>query len=297
MPRPIHRSRSSASAPSALSRRAILAASAAAASAAAVALAGSAAAGTAPGDSAGADRASGSASAGDAVAAYIGALAAADFDGAVATFAVDPYVENYDFAAWLNRVGRYQPTFAPQLLPNSDPFNTAINLAQRRSTVAREVTSQYFALVNPTLDRAHNGVLLEDEAAVDAFVDDLETVMVSAPLADLAIYDVVPAGDIDPDLGDLLADDRIVELNESQLAITGADESAELAVRSSISGRPVAMVFRAVRYADSWWIETLQGTLATLLGLDAIAPGVIWLDGGVAGSDGPADAAPASTSE
>jgi len=280
MSRPIRRSHPVAPALGTWSRRALLASGVG--SATALAVAGSAGASSSAGHagaSAPPKGAGGSATAEDAISAYLGAMAAADFDGAVAAFAIEPYVERFDFAAMLEWLRYYQSFSSAQPLPSSNPFNAAINRQQRRALVAGQVTNQYFALVNPTFDRSATGTAFDDDAAVEAFVAELEAAMDPARLADLATYEPIDPAELDADAAELLAGERGTELDRRQLAIAGADESAELAVSSAIGGRPVALLFRALRYGDSWWLETLQGILAQLLGLESLSPGVMWLDG------------------
>lgn len=273
----IHRVQSAGTASTRWSRRALLASGAT--SITAVAVAGSARATSPPDGSVSSAPAGGFASAEDAVAAYIKALAAADFDGAVATFAIEPYVDGFDLASLLNWQGFYQPAGNPQPVPNTDSFNRAINVAHRRAFVGELITNQYFALVNPDFDRTPRGQVLDDEAAVEEFVAALEGAMVSAPLAELATYEFIGAEEVDAESAEILAGERSVEQNEQLLKVAGADESAELVARTTVSGTPIALILRAVRYGEAWWVETLHGLLSRIIGIDALSPGVVWLDG------------------
>jgi hypothetical protein len=206
--------------------------------------------------------------------AYVDALAAGDLGGAMAAFAIEPYVERFDFRQHLLRLRAYHSVGQALPLPNTDPFNVAINVEHRRSVVAAMILNQYFTLIDPEFER-HILQPLPDDTAVDEFAEAFATTMTSTSLGDLAAREYVALSEVDAAVAETYASDRAREHDEGMLAITGADESAELAVRSSIDGREVTMLFRAVRYGDGWWLESLGGQFAVLLGISASAAGTV----------------------
>lgn len=227
---------------------------------------------TEPAASSGAD-ATGFASGADAVDAYLAALVAGDVDGAIATFAIDEYVTNFDFEAMLQRVQSYQP-YQDILLPPGDPLNDALNREGRRAVVAGMIINQYFALANPELDRTMTQALTED-GAVGEFVGSMTAAMTSESLAGLAEHELVDLADVDAEAAELAASEQAVANSATMLAIVGGDESAELAVRTTLESRPVTLLFRTVRYGDQWWIETLGGHFSQLLGVELADAGVV----------------------
>lgn len=226
---------------------------------------------TEPAASSGAD-ATGFASGADAVEAYLAALVAGDVDGAIATFAIDEYVTNFDFEAMLQRVQSYQP-YQDVLLPPGDPLNDALNRESRRAVVAGMIINQYFALANPELDRTMTHPL-PDEGAIGEFVGSMATAMTSQSLAGLATYELVDLADVDAEAAELAASEQAAANSATMLAIVGGDESAELAVRTTLESGPVTLLFRTVRYGDQWWIETLGGHFAQILGVSVTSAGV-----------------------
>jgi hypothetical protein len=80
--------------------------------------------------------------------------------------------------------------------------------------------------------------------------------MVPDVLGELATHEFVSLDEIDADAAAKQASARAVEQDQSQLAALGADESRELAVRST-NGSPVTPLLRTPRYGDHWWLETL----------------------------------------
>jgi hypothetical protein len=213
-------------------------------------------------------------SAEDAVTAYTDALAAGDFDALFQTFATETYVEHFDFEASLERLGVYQPLVGGLPLPSGDPFNEAINVEQRRAAVAGMIRNQYFTLANPELD-IRMAQPLADAEAVEQLTSSLQTTMQPAELAGFAAAEFVELDDVDALSAERLASDASRAHDEEMLAVIGADESAELAVRTTIGDLDVIATFRAVRYGENWWLETLGGQFAALAGLSFVRSGVL----------------------
>jgi hypothetical protein len=99
--------------------------------------------------------------------------------------------------------------------------------------------------------------------------------MVPDVLGELATHEFVSLDEIHADAAAKHASARAVEQDQSQLAALGADESRELAVRSTTNGSPVTPLLRTLRYGDHWWLETLGGMFALILGVPHIDSGVI----------------------
>ena len=216
----------------------------------------------------------GFASAEEAVTAYTDALAAGDYDALLQAFAIETYVVHFDFDASLERIGVYQPLVGNLSLPSSNPFNEAINIEQRRAAVAGMIRNHYFTLANPELDTTIAQPLADAEA-VEQLTSSLETTMRAEALAGFATAEFVPLADVDATAAEHLASDASRAYDEEMLAVVGADESAELAVRATIGEVQVIATFRAVRYGDNWWLETLGGQFAALAGVSIALAGVV----------------------
>ncbi len=212
----------------------------------------------------------GSASAEDAVTEYLSAFAAGDLAGATAAFAVETFVEHYDFEAAIEWQRFYQSYGIGIPLPAGDPLNTAFNVEQRRATVVNQILNQYFALLNPELDRTQ-GQMVDDAAE---FTESLSAAMSSGSLAGLADFEFVALEDIDADAAELYTGPDVKQRDERN-AVLGADESLAVAVRTTAAGDEVTLVFDAVRYGDSWWLESLGGRFALLLNVDVTSGGVM----------------------
>jgi hypothetical protein len=153
--------------------------------------------------------------------------------------------------------------------------------------VATTVANQYYALVNPSLDRSQV-TALTDDAAVAEFVSSLVEAMTPEPLAPLATYQYVTLDAIDAEAAERYAGDDAVANDAKLMAVLGADEFAQLAARSTIGADDVIVLMRAVRYGDAWWLDTPFSQFVALIGLDQLAAGILRLGPAAAGDSAPA---------
>lgn len=210
--------------------------------------------------------------------AYAAALAAGDLDGAMSTFAVETLAERFDLAAWIERLGAYSRNTGLPPLPNTDPFNTALNIETRRARVADEILLQLFVLADVDFgEAAYMHIRVEEP---DEFVDDLAAATTAAVFAGFADATPIALADVDAEVADRLLHDEFLVDRRAELAATlGADELAPAALRATMSTPDgpleITVLFDAVRYGDSWWLLGLGGDAALLLGLSAAEAGVL----------------------
>lgn len=226
--------------------------------------------GTPPAEGTAVVESDGFASAEDAASAYLYAFSAGDLAGAMAALSIEVYVENFDFEAMIEWQSFYLPAGNAVPLPSGDPLNTAINAEQRRAVVVDQILDQYFTLLDPELERTR-GEQVDDAAE---FTSSLTATMTSESLAGLAEFEFVPLDDVDADAAELYAG-RDVENRANRDAVLGADETLAIAATTTVEGRPVTLLFEAVRYGDAWWLDSLGGRFATIVGLDYQNAGVI----------------------
>jgi hypothetical protein len=177
-------------------------------------------------------------------------------------------------SATVERLGVYQPLVGGLPLPSGDPFNEAINVEQRRAAVTGMIRNQYFTLANPDLDTTM-AQPLADAQAVEQLTSSLQATMRSDALAGFAAAEFIELDDVDAVSAERLASDTARTHDAAMLAVIGADESAEIAVRATIGDLDVIATFRAVRYGANWWLETLGGQFATLAGVSSVHSGVL----------------------
>jgi hypothetical protein len=191
-------------------------------------------------------------------------------------FAIETYVANYDFTAYVELLMAYSPV-APIRLPGSDPFNVALNVESRAAQVASGILLQYLTLCCPEVDRAMVQPL-PDEAAAAQFVADFSTSASSDVLTAIDSFTFVPLDVIDPDAYEVYTSDRNKVNMARRVAVLGADATTDVAVRFATSFGDVYGLFSVVRYGDRWWINELGGTFAILLDASVVDGGLVPVD-------------------
>ena len=105
----------------------------------------------------------------DALKAYIEGLRDGDFNRVISAFAIESYVENFNFEAYLN-MGFYSHSLASP--PKANEFVASLNVETRRGEVAKEILLIYFLLCDPGFD--HNRFpATRDEVQASEFVNQL----------------------------------------------------------------------------------------------------------------------------
>lgn len=218
------------------------------------------------------DDAAGFASPEAAAVAYAEAVAAGDLSAATDAFAIEAFVEHFDLAASTEYIGMYSVASGLPLLPNTDPFNVALNVERRRDVVTREILVQYFVFANPERDILTPSVVRPE--AVTDLIAELDATMAPAAFADLAGATPIAIADLDAELTADLADENAVRAIERRQAVLGADELAPVALRAN----GFVVLFDAVRYGDTWWLYSVNGQTAAMAGLSYGDGGVLVVD-------------------
>lgn len=210
-----------------------------------------------------------SAAAGEAMSRYLYSFALGDIDAATDAFAIDEFVDSFDFTAFLQRLQSYTPQNIP--LPTDNPLNRHFNVLWRRGAIGGALLNQYFTIAKPELDRAMV-VVLEGDEAVAGFVDDLSASMVVDAVAGLADHEIVDLAELSPELA---AESANALENLPRREIVGADELVGVVARTTAGNRELLIVADAVRYGDAWYLDELGGHLGALIGLPFQFAGVV----------------------
>ena len=70
---------------------------------------------------------------------YMNGLAGVDVDAMVSSFAVETFVDHFDFRAYLERLGVYSATVTPVVVPAETPFARALGVEQRHGDVIGQI--------------------------------------------------------------------------------------------------------------------------------------------------------------
>jgi hypothetical protein len=202
--------------------------------------------------------------------AYLDALRAADVDGMIATFAMETYVERFDFERYLNRVKAYTGAME-QRLPSASTFAKGINLAQRQGSLAVAICRQYLALFIDDTAILEGAPIPLTEEEVTELARALADPAHLQTLGSLRLAVFVPPAQ----LSDQYDSEQIGENISARAGVFGADELVDVAARVEIGERRYLFFFDVARYGDRWYNLGLSGTLANLMYVGATSGGIL----------------------
>lgn len=207
----------------------------------------------------------------DAAKAYLNGLRDQDMNAMISAFAVESYVAHYDLEAMVERIRSYQPTLEVRL-PNTSEYTRQLNIASRRNQIAGTIANQYMSYNAPDALNEFLPTVLEDPEAVADFMEEFERETEIYVFDDLVITDVLQPEDI--------SDQYLYEANQENLTKqakafgAGADEVDNLAITFAANGQTWLFCPQAVRYDGRWYLQSLQGNLANLLGMSVFTGGI-----------------------
>lgn len=208
----------------------------------------------------------------EAVVAYLEGLRDADLERMLDAFALETYVENYDFEAVLNRLQAYIPSF-DIMMPNVNPFITAINIENRRGFVINRIAFQLLSLSTPEyMDMMVAQHIEEGDAGlfVSAFIERLNA---------MNLQSIEVLGFIPPEATN---ERYLSEQNKDSLALQaealGADQLVSCIVVFSMNGNSYLLMVDAIEYSGRWYIVQFSGNIGALLGLAVSMQGIISIE-------------------
>jgi hypothetical protein len=194
----------------------------------------------------------------DAIAAYVAGVAARDFDGILATTALDEMSANFDFVTYVDRIQALTP-FAPA--PSSDPLFIAINKADLTAGIARQVKFLAYGLLTKS-DILKSQTTTMDEAGAQQFVTDVNL----TPLSDIKLDKVGV-----PNPTRMKTD--LYKKNAALFAkVYGANEFTERVALISFAGNDYLLGFSLLRYGVIWKISSQSSPMAGTDTLGVPAP-------------------------
>jgi uncharacterized repeat protein (TIGR02543 family) len=209
----------------------------------------------------------------DAARAYLTFLKDQDLSGMLSTFAIESYVEHFNFESFIQRVRSYMLSF-PIKLPNTNEYNKELNIGMRRSQISDQIVSQY--MYHQTPDQVN-------DMSPTTFSDNLQDIadFVETFERDTANYlfkDLVIVGILEPDsLSGVFGDERNQQNIARVAEYLGVEKKdiANVAITFDADGRRWLFCPQTVRYNNRWYMESLMGNLALLEGLDSFSGGIM----------------------
>ena len=194
----------------------------------------------------------------DAVVHYIEGLRNSDFDQMISAFAIDIYVEHYDFAAKIEMLQMYYPTME-LIMPNSNEFVTALNVENRRMNVTRSIIQQYIVLSQVGFDMA-GMEMVEDPTD---FVYQLDGNLTGLDFETIEIIGFISPEDVSATYVSPENQSNI----ETWTAHLGIDERVTVVLVFQIEGEDYILFADVGSYDGRWFILQFGGNLTNLRGL------------------------------
>lgn len=217
----------------------------------------------------------GFATAEDAAKAYLTGLQNQDMDAMLSTFAVESYAAHYDFAALVERLKSYQPNFEMRL-PGTNEYTQRLNIEGRRNQIVNQIIFQYMIYNTPDELNDYSPVTFEDAAAIAEFMEKFESNTQDYVFADIEI-----TGTLEPeDISEMYLSETNQQNIASQAKIYGADagDVANVVITFEADGHEWIFCPQAIQYDGKWYLQSLQGNIAVLLGMTVYTGGIVPVD-------------------
>ena len=196
----------------------------------------------------------------DAVIAYLEGLRYSDLDRMIGAFALESYVENYNFEALLNRVRVYSPALEIRM-PNANALVTAMNIENRRARIVDGIIFQYILLSDPEFNMTAPHVIEDGQAG--EFVSRFNESLNAPTLNSIEVLGFIPP--------EALMELYLSEANQSnimrQAEVLGADQLISRVAVFEMDGNKYLLLVDAVEYSERWYISQLGGNISVLLGI------------------------------
>ena len=161
----------------------------------------------------------------------------------------------------------------PQSLPSNNQLTTDLNIQRRQGQISDWIRYQYASVF--FADDLSNG------GAMTTFANEREVARFIEILSDPSFYNAIQTTRVidfvDPNsLSDVYSSDRNQQNIESTSDIIGAQKIENVVARVEIDKEMYLFCFDVANYDGRWYINSLGGNIASLLGISYYSMGVIW---------------------
>ena len=207
----------------------------------------------------------------DAAIAYLHGMRDQDLTEMMAVFAIETYVQNYDFTAQLQRMGAYIPAMDIKL-PNATPMLQEANIEARKSSIAGVAINQCLVISAVDVDISVPQYFgdTDRDAQAEAFVKEMETGLQQVAWEKLEVI-----GAVSPQkLSEMYALEKNQENLSQSAQRIGAEEVQSVAVLFAIDRQSYLLCADAVCYGGAWYLLQMNGNIGALLSLAVYTGGV-----------------------
>ena len=196
----------------------------------------------------------------EAVRSYLDGFKNADLKKMISSFAIETYVDSYNFEAQLDRTKVF--TLSMEIrFPNANDFFKSINVETRKEKIVTSICFQFSSYYFPEYNVGLN-LLFDGENSVDfeEFIDRYNSSTL-IPASSFEFTNFLEPSEI----AEHYASERNQE-NINQLArIYGADTMKSMVASFKIAGKPYILCCDVLRYGEKWYLSSLGGNIGALL--------------------------------
>ncbi len=206
----------------------------------------------------------------DAAQAFLIAMRDEDVQGAIAAFAIERYMAQYDLEQALQTYMVY-PASKDGLFPATTPMLAAFGVELRHTQVVDEIIG-LFTLFH-AYDQMENGGAFtggyvtfkgdDMNAQITAFADAFAASV--AKLKTIEVTGFVPPETLSEVYGSARNLENMARIGKAR----GAEEYRSVVARFTIAGEPFLLLCDVARYGDAWYMVTTHGNIGSLLGVGA----------------------------
>ncbi len=206
-----------------------------------------------------------------AVTAYIEAFQQNDLNAMLSTFAMESFVEHYDLAKYVKRIGAYNLNVG--YVPNLGEYSAALNLEFRRAQIAGFIRQQYLSFTGATCidgmpipcekdtpgEEFLASIFATDDAPMLSAIEFEGEILEPSELESVREYYYAKAN-----------------LNNITLQTTyyGGESFRSFAAMFKINGEPYVLAMDVILYGGRWYNLTPYGILSALMRIDSFSGGL-----------------------
>ncbi len=205
-----------------------------------------------------------------AVRRYLEYLAANEQDKMIGTFAVESYVDHFDFRTRLESSGAYIFMQQEFNFPAVTDFTRDLNIENRKNDIRWNLLEQYTAL----------GVFSEIDTADLVQAEDLDVSFALSELPKrLNTSSIKILGYISPEkMSESYGSNDFQDIELRKMKAYGADDIESIGAVFELNGARYIICIDTVKYENRWFIRELGGELSLLLGIDSRYAGIMRAD-------------------
>ncbi len=212
----------------------------------------------------------------DAAKAYLIGLKDQDLDMMRSSFAIESYVDHYDFEENLIRLKTYSSNSSGIAIPNITDFTRQMNVMLRLNVITRFSYQHYMSWNATDIFNENAPIPLLNSEEVSDFIEDFQALINDYIFADLVIGDFMEP----EDLSDIYYSEQNQKNIERYVKTLGVEEEdiVDLAVTFEADDLEWLFCPQAVRYDGKWYLASTIGNLGNILGMSFYEAGIAPLD-------------------